>query len=55
MNRELLTLYGLKFNPFTTELPVEALMPTPAVDSFCRRVEQIAIVRFCAWTNSRYN
>ena len=39
MNRELLTLYGLKFNPFATELPVESLMPTPAVDSFCRRVE----------------
>ena len=39
MNRELLTLYGLKFNPFATDLPVESLMPTPAVDSFCRRVE----------------
>ena len=39
MNRELLTLYGLKFNPFATDLPVESLMPTPAVESFCRRVE----------------
>ena len=39
MNRELLTLYGLKFNPFATDLPVEGLMPTPAVDNFCRRVE----------------
>ena len=39
MNRELLTLYGLKWNPFATELPVEALMATPAVESFCRRVE----------------
>ena len=39
MNRELLTLYGLKFNPFATELPLEALFATPAVESFCRRVE----------------
>ena len=40
MNRELLTLYGLKWNPFATDLPVESLMATPAVDSFCRRIEQ---------------
>ena len=39
MNRELLALYGLKWNPFATDLPVEALMPTPAVDSFCHRIE----------------
>ena len=40
MNRELLTLYGLKWNPFATDLPVESLMASPAVDSFCRRIEQ---------------
>ena len=40
MNRELLTLYGLKWNPFASDLPVESLMATPAVDSFCRRIEQ---------------
>ena len=39
MNRELLTLYGLKWNPLATELPVDSLMATPAVESFCRRVE----------------
>ena len=39
MNRQHLTLYGLKWNPFETELPVEGLMTTPAVDSFCRRIE----------------
>ena len=39
MNRELLTLYGLKWNPFATDVPVESLLTTPAVDSFCRRVE----------------
>ena len=39
MNRQLLTLYGLKWNPFATDLPVEGLMTTPAVESFCRRIE----------------
>ena len=39
MNRELLTLYGLKWNPFATDVPVESLLTTPAVDSFCRRIE----------------
>ena len=39
MNRELLTFYGLKCNPFATDLPVESLMATPAVESFCRRIE----------------
>jgi len=40
MNRELLNLYGLKFNPFATDVPVESLLTTPAVDSFCQRIEQ---------------
>lgn len=40
MNRELLSLYGLKFNPFATDVPVESLLTTPAVDSFCRRIER---------------
>jgi len=40
MNRELLTMYGLKWNPFATDLPVEGLLPTPAVESFCRRIER---------------
>jgi len=39
MNRELLTLYGLKWNPFATDLPVESLLTTPAFDNFCRRIE----------------
>ena len=39
MNRDLLTLYGLKWNPFTSELPFDGLMATTAVDSFCHRVE----------------
>ena len=40
MNRELLTLYGLKWNPFATDVPVESLMASPAVDSFCLRIER---------------
>ena len=39
MNLELLTFYGLKWNPFSSELPFDGLMATPAVDSFCHRVE----------------
>lgn len=40
MNKKLLTLYGLKWNPFSPELPVEALHLAPRVESFCWRVEQ---------------
>jgi type II secretory pathway predicted ATPase ExeA len=36
---KLLSLYGLKFNPFRPDVPVEALFTTPAVDAFLRRVE----------------
>ena len=40
MNRQQLSHYGLKWNPFATDLPVEGLMTTPAIESFCRRIEQ---------------
>jgi type II secretory pathway predicted ATPase ExeA len=40
MNKKLLALYGLKWNPFSPELPSEALRPTPALESFCWRIEQ---------------
>lgn len=36
---KLLSLYGLKFHPFRPDVPHDALLPTPAVDSFIRRVE----------------
>ena len=39
MNRQNLTHYGLKWNPFATDLPVEGLLATPAVDAFCHRIE----------------
>lgn len=40
MNKKLLSLYSLKFNPFSPELPTPALWLQPAVDSFCWRIEQ---------------
>ena len=40
MNKKLLSLYGLKWNPFSPELPVEAIHVTPQMESFCRRIEQ---------------
>jgi len=39
MNQKLLAVYGIKFNPFSPELPTEALRLTSKVDSFCWRVE----------------
>jgi general secretion pathway protein A len=39
MNKKLLSLYGLKFNPFAAELPPEALLMSKKIDSFCWRVE----------------
>ncbi len=39
MNPKLQSLYGLKFNPFRPDVPVEALYATPTVDAFLRRVE----------------
>lgn len=42
MNRSrLLSLWGLKWNPFTPELPSEALLVTPKIESFVWRVEQL--------------
>jgi type II secretory pathway predicted ATPase ExeA len=42
MNKKLLALYGLKWNPFAPSVPAEALQITPRIDSFCRRVRQLA-------------
>jgi type II secretory pathway predicted ATPase ExeA len=39
MTTKLQSIYGLKFNPFRPDLPVEALYTSPAVDAFLRRVE----------------
>src|SRR5262249_1306759 len=42
MSKKLLALYGLKWNPFAPDVPVEALHITPRIESFCWRVEQLA-------------
>jgi general secretion pathway protein A len=39
MNRKLLALYSLKFNPFLPDLPVSALFLPPALESFCWRMQ----------------
>lgn len=39
MNKKLLALYGLKYNPFTPEVPTEALHPHPKLENFCWRIE----------------
>jgi general secretion pathway protein A len=38
MTTKLQSLYGLKFNPFRPDVPVEALHATPLVDAFMRRL-----------------
>jgi general secretion pathway protein A len=43
MNKKLLALYGLKFNPFSAELPTEALLISKKIDSFCWRAENSLI------------
>ena len=40
MNKKLLSLYSLKFNPFSPEVPASALCSTPSIQSFCWRIEQ---------------
>jgi type II secretory pathway predicted ATPase ExeA len=39
--KKLLSLWGLKWNPFSPELPNEALLVTPRIDNFAWRVEQL--------------
>jgi general secretion pathway protein A len=39
--KKLLSLWGLKWNPFAPELPREALLITPRIENFAWRVEQL--------------
>ena len=39
--KKLLALWGLKWNPFTPDLPNDALMVTAKIDNFAWRVEQL--------------
>ena len=43
MNHKLLALYGLKFNPFSPELPVDAIFVPQKIESFCWRIEHAQI------------
>ncbi len=40
MNKKLLGLYGLKWNPFSPDLPSEALFVSPKIENFCWRIEE---------------
>ena len=42
MTNKYLALYGLKWNPFAPDVPVEALHLSARTQSFCWRVEQLA-------------
>lgn len=39
MSKNIRSQFGLKFNPFGLELPLEALLMTPRVEDFCWRIE----------------
>ena len=41
MNKKLLALYGLKWNPFAPDVPVEALHVSRRIEQFCWRVQQL--------------
>ena len=41
MTKKLLALYGLKWNPFAPDVPVEALHVSRRIESFCWRAEQL--------------
>ena len=43
MNQKLLALYGLKWNPFSPELPSAALYVPARVENFCWRIEHAQI------------
>lgn len=41
MNKKMLALYGLKWNPFAPDVPVEALHVSRRIETFCWRIEQL--------------
>lgn len=43
MNQKLLALYGLKWNPFSPELPTEAIYVPAKVENFCWRIQHAQI------------
>jgi general secretion pathway protein A len=43
VNINLLSLYGLKCNPFSQELPTEAIFIPARIEEFCWRIEQVLV------------
>lgn len=43
MKTKLLALYGLKYNPFTPDIPIEALHTYQKLENFCWRIEHTLI------------
>lgn len=43
MNQKLLALFGLKYNPFTPDVPTEALHVSSKVENFCWRIQQVLL------------
>ena len=43
MNQKILALYGLKWNPFSPELPSEAIYVPARIENFCWRIEHAQI------------
>ncbi len=43
MNQKLLALHGLKFSPFSPELPIKALHVSPKMEDFCWRIEKTMV------------
>ena len=43
MTKPLLTLFGLKWNPFTSDVPIDGLYPSPITDQFCWRIQHALI------------
>ena len=43
MTQKLLALYGLKFNPFTPDLPTDAIYIAPRIEDFFWRIEQVQV------------
>jgi general secretion pathway protein A len=41
VNKKLLAVHGLKWNPFAPDVPIEGLRILPRIESFCWRVEQL--------------
>jgi hypothetical protein len=48
MNQKLVGFYGLKFNPFSPDLPTEALLQTSKIGCFCWRVENSLVHASCS-------